>query len=165
MAIRVRRGNQADFDGNKLVAGELGLVLDKGEVYFCYSPGNTKKLMTAEDLQNLLNASPEAYIALQQLIADLTTDPNELANILSNISALQSGKIDKTSMVNTDTINDTTKVPSTAVTHALGLEVDTLTNNLGDIDSQLADISKKTVSSGSSYPVEAFANQIFYKIL
>ena len=130
MAIRVRRGNQADFDGNKLVSGELGLVLDKGEVYFCYSPGNTKKLQTAEDLQNLLNASPEAYTALQQLIADLTADPNELVNILNNISVLQSGKIDKSSIVNTDTINDTTKVPSTAVTHALGLEIDALTNNL-----------------------------------
>ena len=96
MAIRIRRGNQIDFDKNKLVAGELGLVLDAGEVYFCYSPGNTRKLQTAEDLQSLLNASPEAYQALQQLLSDLTADPNELVNILSNISALQSGKLDKT---------------------------------------------------------------------
>ena len=85
--------------------------------------------------------------------------------ILKSIKTLRSGKIDKTSIANTDTVNDPTKIPSSAVTYGLGQEIDTLTNNLGDIDSQLADISKQTVSSGSSYPVEAFANQIFYKIL
>ena len=141
MAIRVRRGNQADFDGNKLVAGELGLVLDKGEVYFCYSPGNAKKLMTAEDLQNLLNASPEAYQALQQLVSDLTADPNELSNILSNISDLQSGKID---------------IAEKGVTLA------TLVN--GKVPSeQLPRID--IVTLGTEYPSETSANQIFYKII
>lgn len=156
MAIRVRRGNQADFDSNKLVAGELGLVLDRGEVYFCYSPGNTKKLMTAEDLQNLLSASPEAYIALQQLIADLTTDPNELANILSNISDLQSGKLDKAEKgVSLATLIDG-KVPSEqlppisstadAITYDNALSGLNATNAQEAIDensSQLAEKAKK----------------------
>lgn len=42
-------------------------------------------------------------------------------------------------LVQTDTINDPAKVPSSAVTHALGQEIDTLNNNLGDVSSQLAE--------------------------
>ena len=89
MAITIRKGNKADFDPNKLVPGELALAVDTAELFFCYSAGNTKKLTTAEDVQNLLNASSEAYEALQQLLTDLEDNPSELTNILNNISALQ----------------------------------------------------------------------------
>ena len=137
MALRVRRGLKKDFDPNKLLSGELAILTDVGEMHYCFSAGNVKRLQTEEDLQNLLNASPEAYTALQQLIADLTDNPNELANILSNISTLQTdvstlqtGKIDKTSIVQTDTVNDTAKVASAAVAYAHGLEIDALTDNL-----------------------------------
>ena len=95
MAIRIRRGNQIDFDKNKLVQGELAIVLDAGELHFCYGAGNTKKLATKEDLQEMLDMSETSYSALIQLIADLEDNPNELTNILNNISALQSGKLDK----------------------------------------------------------------------
>ena len=44
MAIKTRRGNYLDFDPNKLVAGELAMILNHGtptgELYFCFSPGN-----------------------------------------------------------------------------------------------------------------------------
>ena len=89
MAIRIRRGNQVDFEKNKLVQGELAIVLDKGELYFCYSPGNTKKLMTAEDLQDLLNASPEAYQALMQLIDNLEDNPSGVTDILNALADLK----------------------------------------------------------------------------
>ena len=52
-----------------------------------------------------------------------------LTNILNNISALQSGKIDKTAIVQ-HRYNDTTKVPSSAVTYGLGQQIDTINNNL-----------------------------------
>ena len=115
-------------------------------------------MQTEEDLQNLLNASPTAYTALQQLIADLTDNPNELANILSNISTLQTDvgnkaslmttvktsivsainelvasialKFNKSDIVQTDTVNDTTKVASAAVAYVHGIEIDTLNDNL-----------------------------------
>jgi hypothetical protein len=112
MAIRIRRGNQVDFDPNKLVPGELGLVLDAGKLYFCYSAGNTKQLTTAEDVQTLLNASPDAYTALQQCITDLNNNPSELTNILNNISTLRSSKIDKTSISDDLVTDDANKVLS-----------------------------------------------------
>lgn len=95
MAIRHRRGKFVDFDPNKMLSGEFGYALDRGELYYCYSPGNVKKLTTAEDVQAILNSSETAYSALQQLLIDLETNPSELTNILNNISALQSDKLDK----------------------------------------------------------------------
>jgi hypothetical protein len=130
MAIKIRRGTNAYFDKTKLVQGELAVITDTGELYFCFSAGNTKKLQTEEDLLAVLGSSATAYSALIQLIADLELNPSELTNILNNITALQSGKIDKTSIVQTDTVNDATKVPSSAVTFALGAQIDELSDNL-----------------------------------
>lgn len=168
MAIRIRRGNKIDFDPNKMVAGELGLALDSGELYFCYSPGNVKRLQTAEDLQNLLNASEEAYTALQQLVSDLAADPNELANILSNISNLQDGltvlegglndKIDKTEKgVTIPTLDQDGKVPSEQLPEIAssadkitydntesGLDATNTQDAIDEVSSQLADILKKS---------------------
>lgn len=96
MAIQNRRGLMADFDPNKLLPGEFAFPLDTGEVYYCVAPGNVKRVVTEEELQEILTSSPEAYTALKQLLSDLEDDPSELTNILTNISNLQSGKLDKT---------------------------------------------------------------------
>lgn len=50
--------------------------------------------------------------------------------LLKSIKTLRTGKVDKASIVNTDTVNDTTKIASAAVTYALGQEIDVLNNNL-----------------------------------
>lgn len=128
MAIRLRRGNNADFDKNKLVAGELGLVLDAGKLYFCYSAGNTKQLTTAEDVQALLDASPEAYSALLQCITDLENNPSELTNILNNILTLQGS------------IGDLTQLETTSNTDLVGA----VNENKGRIDTNTTDIGNKT---------------------
>lgn len=96
MAILNRRGQKTNFDPSKMLGGEFGYVLDTAELYYCYSPGNVKRLLTSDDVQLILNASPEAYEALQQLLNDLENNPSELTNILNNISGLQTSKLDKT---------------------------------------------------------------------
>jgi hypothetical protein len=48
-------------------------------------------------------------------------------------------------VVNTDTINDTTKIPSSAVTFALGKEIDTLTNNFTDKNDKKYHIKLKNI--------------------
>jgi hypothetical protein len=100
MAIQNRRGNAVDFDPNKMLSGEFGYVLTdsvtyKKGLYYCYAPGDVRRLATAEDVQAILNSSESAYLALQQLIADLESNPNELTNMLNNITDLQNGKLDK----------------------------------------------------------------------
>lgn len=89
MAIRIRRGNLIDFDKDKLVQGELAIVLDAGELHFCYGAGNTKRLATKEDLQEVLDTSPEAYQALMQLIDDLEDNPSGVTDILNALADLK----------------------------------------------------------------------------
>jgi hypothetical protein len=64
MAIQNRRGNKIDFDPNKMLPGEFGYVLNDTpypSLYYCYSPGNVKRLMTSDDVQTILNSSKSAY--------------------------------------------------------------------------------------------------------
>lgn len=93
MAILSRRGNSNLFAKDKLLPGEQAIVLDKGELWFCHGAGQAKRLLAADDLQTILNASPEAFAALQQLIADLGDDPELSASILNDLAYLKTGMI------------------------------------------------------------------------
>ena len=54
MAIQMRRGNYADFDASKMVAGEFGICLDNGYVYITLSAGNAVRLGTADTIEDAL---------------------------------------------------------------------------------------------------------------
>lgn len=64
MAIQTRRGSYNDFDPEKLLPGEWGTVqsddpnsTDGQSVYMCFSPGQTKRMATYDDMaQNIDNA-------------------------------------------------------------------------------------------------------------
>lgn len=100
MAIRNRRGVEADLDRNKLLAGEFAITTS-GKLIFCYDAGQTKEVATADDLRSILNSSASAYAALQQLISDLESNPSELTNILNHIGDLSIlPTTDKSSLVN-----------------------------------------------------------------
>ena len=65
------------------------------------------------------------------------------------VVTLQSNKIDKTSIVATDTVNDNTKVAGAGVVFAHGAEIDALNTNLGvfvDITSECTANSNITLS-------------------
>lgn len=182
MAILHRFGSADEFDPSKMQARELAYVNTtnkyyKAGLYLCYAPGDVRRQTTEQDIINILNSNESAYTALQQLLTDLESNPSELTNILNNILALQtdkldkvgdskdnittftefatdtdvasgekhetlfskllkniktlrSGKIDKTSIGQTDTVNDVTKVASTAITYAHGQSISTINNNL-----------------------------------
>lgn len=92
MAIQNRRGNRVNFDANKMLSGEFAYVLDTGELFYCVSPGVVKTCATKEDLQQILTSTPDAYTALQELIADLENE-TVLSGILADISNLKSTKL------------------------------------------------------------------------
>lgn len=61
MAIQNRRGAYANFDPTKMVAGEFAVVqtgdpnVDSGNaLYLAFSAGNVKRLVTAEDVQEVI---------------------------------------------------------------------------------------------------------------
>lgn len=66
MAIQMRRGDYADFDPTKLVAGELAVVTsgdpnsDTGRaLYICFEPGIVKRVTDYEDLIDQINAATQ----------------------------------------------------------------------------------------------------------
>ena len=79
MAIQNRRGNYADFDKAKMVAGEIAVVqsgdpnsTDGSAVYVAPRAGSAKRLSTHEDMTNEI-ASATSEIA-QQLVTEFEQD-------------------------------------------------------------------------------------------
>lgn len=54
MAIRMRRGNEANLDKSKLVSGEIAVSLDEERVRVSKGNGETIDLATQDDLQNII---------------------------------------------------------------------------------------------------------------
>ena len=121
MAIQNRRGNIADFDANKMLPGEFAYALDTSELFYCVAPGTVKRCATKEELEQILAATPEAYSALQELIADLENE-TVLSGILADISNLKSTKLAITgdSKTNTTTFAEASTLANinSAETHA-----------------------------------------------
>lgn len=70
MAIQNRRGNYADFDPTKMVAGEFAVVqngdpdgTDGEAVYYAPKAGKAKRLVTADDVRNVISGELENIIA------------------------------------------------------------------------------------------------------
>lgn len=106
MAILIRFGDADDFDPSKMRARELAYVSTSNKtykegLYLCYAPGDVRRQTTEQDIIELLETIPEAYAALQQLLADLESNPSELTNILNNIIDLQSDIVDITDLLST----------------------------------------------------------------
>lgn len=52
MAIQNRRGNEADYNPSRMLAGEYGFSLDKQRVHASFGPGQEKTILFKEDLIN-----------------------------------------------------------------------------------------------------------------
>ena len=82
--------------------------------------------------------STDEFPVLTQLMQDTSTlidQVNQIEkqvpeNVVSRIDAMESGKVDKTDIVQTDTISDASKVPSSVVTNKLSSQVTELNKNL-----------------------------------
>lgn len=49
MAIQNRRGPDASYDPNKMLAGEFAVATDEGKLYIAFGPGNSKRILTEDD--------------------------------------------------------------------------------------------------------------------
>ncbi|MCI8274161.1 MAG: hypothetical protein HFI66_00860 [Lachnospiraceae bacterium] len=74
MAIQNRRGVYGDFRPEKMVSGEMAVVLSGDpasasgrSVYICFEPGHVKRITTYEDFENELRAATEE---LQEAFTD-----------------------------------------------------------------------------------------------
>lgn len=57
MAIRMRRGPLANYDEDKMVAGELAVTTDSTDedqkVYVAFAPGVSKRILTETDMEEM----------------------------------------------------------------------------------------------------------------
>ena len=60
MAIQMRRGNLANYDPDKMLPGEFGVATDEDELYISFGPGNSKRILTESDIQEV-DSSLDAY--------------------------------------------------------------------------------------------------------
>lgn len=148
--IKIRRGIEDNFIPSNLLPGELHITTDSGKVHFCYSAGNVKQLATIAQLQELLNVSPEAYLALQQLIADLE-DETVLTGILNDIERVESQLAQIAYQ----------KAPQTEVDD-IQMQVHELVLNAGNPEASSAEINQARVNAlGKSYDtLKAHLNDI-----
>lgn len=80
MAIQARRGNEADFDPNKMLPGEWAVSLDTKYVRMCFSPGVCLRMATYEGF--------EADMAqIQQILSEVRTAEEAIRKIQSEVNA------------------------------------------------------------------------------
>lgn len=64
MAIQMRRGNAANYDGTKMLPGEFAVATDEEELYIAFATGNSKKVLTEDDMDSpALTGTPTAPTA------------------------------------------------------------------------------------------------------
>ena len=71
MAIQMRRGLLANYDEDKMVAGELAVTTDSTDedqkVYVAFAPGVSKRILTETDMEDMggdLTATGDGTVTL-----------------------------------------------------------------------------------------------------
>jgi len=99
---------------------------------------NDVDIVTKDNTPTLWGKTLKRFNTIKLNLSNLSSNIGTIANLLttdktslvSAINELVNGKFDKNNIVQTDTVGGNDKVSSAEVTKALGLEVDTLNNNL-----------------------------------
>jgi len=97
MAIRMRRGNLADYDPTKQLSGEFAVSIDSNagdqKVFMSFGNGQSKELMTVEDAETQIEEATEEAISEATSIAEQAASDSEAYAI---------GKRDGTDVPSTD---------------------------------------------------------------
>ena len=84
MAIQVRRGNEADFDANKMLPGEWAVSLDTKHVRMCFAPGVVLRMATYEGFE-ADKAQIQAILAecrsIQEVVRRIGNEVSEKASL------------------------------------------------------------------------------------
>jgi ribosomal protein S20 len=99
MALQFRKGQYEQFDPNKLLPGEMAVVLSGDpatstgrSVYICFEPGAVKRFVTYEDFETELQAATaelqqEFSDTMQQKIDTAVTEAVNAANKAANAAS------------------------------------------------------------------------------
>lgn len=87
MAIQVRRGNEVNFDPNKMLPGEWAVSLDTKYVRMCFSPGVCVRMATYEGFEEdmaRIEAILEEAESIEEAIEQIQTEINITAIEVEN---------------------------------------------------------------------------------
>lgn len=91
MVIQVRRGNEVDFDPNKMLPGEWAVSLDTRYVRMCFSPGIVLRMATYEafeaDMAEIQSIMAEAR-TIEEAVARIQTEINDTAVVVEDYAIL-----------------------------------------------------------------------------
>ena len=102
MAIQMRRGNFADFDPTRMVAGEFAVCLDNGYVYMTLSPGNVIRLGTAETIEEAVALAQEYATQARTAASNSQTYATNANTSAETSESWAVGKKDGTDVPDTD---------------------------------------------------------------
>lgn len=87
MAIRMRRGNEADFDPSKMLPGEWAVSTDTKYVRMCFSPGIVLRMATYEafesdmaEIRNILSQCQNIQTAVELIQQNVTASELVIEN-------------------------------------------------------------------------------------
>lgn len=89
MAIQVRRGNEADFDANKMLPGEWAVSLDTKYVRMCFAPGIVLRMASYESFEadmELIQGILEECEEIQTAIERIKSEIDEKASLIIEYS-------------------------------------------------------------------------------
>ncbi len=96
MAIRIRRGSYNDFDKNKLLPGEIAVVMsndpnvpDGKTIYACLGTGDVKRFATIEELETLLSLSHGQYALLAESIKALQGNTSVMVDLNNRVNIVE----------------------------------------------------------------------------
>lgn len=102
MALINRHGNFNKFDGNKLLSGEEAFTDDTAQGFV--KCGNTvKEFAFKDDVADMISAAPEEMAALQEIIALMGEEP-VATQLLDDVAALETNKVDNDGQGNNITV-------------------------------------------------------------
>jgi hypothetical protein len=111
----------------RVLSDEVLLTSSRFEFYVRKSLINDKTIESADEFPVLTQLMKDTSSLIDKVNQIEKQVPE---NVVSRIDAMESGKVDKTDIVQTDTISDASKVPSSVVTNKLSSQVTELNKNI-----------------------------------
>ena len=138
----IERAEHAYLAAESLLVNKAGINDVTPTLSEAYSGAKTQSLIDNISIDDLststatfTQATVDADIATGDTLAVLF---GKILKRFATIATSLAGKFSKADIVNSDTVNDITKVPSSAVTFALGAEIDTNKTAIATINTNLA---------------------------
>lgn len=187
--LRMRQGNEADFNAGNLLPGEFAVSLDKQKVRIGFGAGKTKELASIDDVNDkiaefkntvdgeIAEAVAEVEEAGQRVLATIPTDYTETAQNADTAIRTKASAIACTAEGESIAVSDSsgdymrglrifgrTEQASTTGKNKLNLELLKIVSNVTLVNGVVTQIKADT-SPAPEFKIQGYRNGAFVKVL